>query len=306
MKKINLHLLSMRSLLAFHVAAQEQSFTRAASVLKLGQSAISHSVRQLETVLAVKLFEREAQGVRLTAIGERLAKRLHLGFAEIQAGLEEAQQSEPSAIVTLLVSTSLASHWLMPRVARFKQAFPEVQLRVITQDAYQDIAKLEFDLCIPVGGVSDEHYQCWKFVDEVLYPVCSPSWLERHQPLMEPRDLLAKPLIHLEEHYTPRFNWPKYFQHYGIAFNAKHKDVSFNDYSIVVQAAIEGQGVVLGWHHIVQPLIEQGKLVAPLSQRIQTSTPFYVIAHEDKTLSTETQALLDWLLLEMQQTVGGK
>lgn len=294
----------MRSLLAFHVAAEEQSFTRAATVLKLGQSAISHSVRQLETVLGVKLFEREAQGVRLTAVGQRLAKSLRFGFEEIQLGLEEALSSQAASIVTILVSTSLASHWLMPRIARFKQAYPEVQLRIITQDAYQDIAKLEFDLCIPVGGVPEGAYQNWKFVDEVLFPVCSPAWLAAQAPLNQPSDLLTRPLIHLEEHYRPRFNWPQYFQHYGLQLNATRKDVSFNDYSIVVQAAIEGQGIVLGWHHIVQPLIEQGKLVAPLQERIQTSAPFYVIAREDRPLSLESKALLEWLLLEMQQTVA--
>ena len=296
----------MRSLLAFHVAAQEQSFTRAAAILKLGQSAISHSVRQLETVLGVRLFEREAQGVRLTAIGERLAKRLQDGFAEIQLGLEEALSSQASSVVTILVSTSLASHWLMPRIARFKQAYPEVQLRIITQDAYQDIAKLEFDLCIPVGGVPEGDYQSWKFVDEVLFPVCSPTWLTQQESLQQPSDLLTRPLIHLEERYTSRFNWPQYFQHYGLQLNDTRKDVSFNDYSIVVQAAIEGQGIVLGWHHIVQPLIEQGKLVAPLRERIQTPAPFYVIAREDKPLRVEAKALLDWLLLEMQNTVGAK
>ena len=296
----------MRSLLAFHVAAQEQSFTRAAAILKLGQSAISHSVRQLETVLGVKLFEREAQGVRLTAIGERLAKRMQEGFAEIQLGLEEALSSQASSVVTILVSTSLASHWLMPRIARFKQAYPEVQLRIITQDAYQDIAKLEFDLCIPVGGVPEGDYQSWKFVDEVLFPVCSPVWLAQQEPLQQPSDLLTRPLIHVEGHYRPRFNWPQYFQHYGLQLNHTRKDVSFNDYSIVVQAAIEGQGIVLGWHHIVQPLIEQGKLVAPLRERIQTPAPFYVIAREDKPLRAEAKALLDWVLLEMQQTVGEK
>ena len=294
----------MRSLLAFHIAAQEQSFTRAAAVLKLGQSAISHSVRQLENVLGVKLFEREAQGVRLTTVGERLAKRMQAGFAEIQLGLEEALSSPASSVVTLLVSTSLASHWLMPRIARFKQAYPEVQLRIITQDAYQDIAKLEFDLCIPVGGVPEGAYQSWKFVDEVLFPVCSPVWLAKQAPIREPKDLLTQPLIHLEEHYTPRFNWPQYFQHYGLQLNVTHKEVSFNDYSIVVQAAIEGQGFVLGWHHIVQPLIEQGKLVAPFSTRIKTPAPFYVIAREDKELRSEAKALLDWLLVEMQQMVA--
>ncbi len=297
----------MRSLLAFHIAAQEQNFTRAAATLRLGQSAISHSVRQLETVLGVKLFEREAQGVRLTEVGKKLAKHMQYGFAEIESGLEEASASQASEAVSLLVSTSLASHWLMPRIARFKQTYPEIQLRIITQDAYQAIAKLEFDLCIPVGGIPEGHFHSWTFVDEVLYPVCSPTWLAQQKPLQHPSDLLSHALIHLEEHYSPpRFNWQRYFEHYGLTLKHTRKGVSFNDYSIVVQAAIEGQGLALGWHHIVQPLIEQGKLVEPLTERIKTLSPFYIIAREDKPLRIETQALLEWLLLEMHHTLALK
>lgn len=305
MKKINNHLLAGRSILAFHIAARELSFTRAARVLHIGQSAVSHSVRQLEERLGVALFERRNQGVRLTKTGEALAMRLQRGFSEIEAGLSEAQASiDSSQTVTISVSTSLASHWLMPRIARFKQAYPGIQLRCITQDTDHELFEYDFDLCIPLGQVSWQGFQRWRFTDEVLYPVCSPDYLLRSAPLSAPQDLLNQQLIHLEERYAPRFSWQQYFRYYDLDTEQYGSRLSrgselFNDYSIVVQAAVEGQGVALGWQHIVGPLIEQGRLLAPLAEHICTEHPFYIIAPEDKPMRPETRALLEWLLMEI-------
>ncbi|MCB1639372.1 MAG: LysR family transcriptional regulator [Thiothrix sp.] len=303
MKKINPHLLSVRALLAFHIAARERNFTRAAEVLSIGQSAISHGVRQLEERLGVVLFERQHQGVQLTEVGERLAKRLERGFQEIQAGLEDVMMAQRQQHkVTLSVSTSLASHWLMPRIARFKQQHPDVQLRCITQDTDFDLNRLDFDLCIPLGQVPWQGYRRWKFAEEVIFPVCSPAFLERYGPFVTPADLQGLNLIHLEELYAARYDWRQYFRHYDLTPQSSTGDASYNDYSIVVQAAMEGQGVALGWLHIVRPLLESGKLVAPLPERIATNHDFYVVAREGQPMRVECRALLDWLLEEMSST----
>ena len=300
MKKINTHLLYTRSILAFHIAAKEQSFTRAAKVLNIGQSAISHAVRQLEERLGIPLFIRQRQGVTLTPAGKKLAKRLQAGFYEIETGLLEAQASQHHQRVTLSVSTSLASHWLMPRIVGFKQAYPRIQLRCITHDTDADLDQTDFDLCIPLGQVAWQGYQRWKFTDEEIFPVFSPHYLASHPPINTPADLLKHPLIHLEERYTPRFDWVLYFRHFGIAPESLTLGETYNDYSIVVQAAIEGQGVALGWKHIVQPLIEQGRLMAPAGMNIQTNHPFYLLAPDNQPMREECVALLHWLLAEIK------
>jgi len=304
MKKTNINLLSNKSLLAFHLAAKERSFTKAAVKLNIGQPAISHAVRQLEGLLDTTLFKRLHNGVQLTTDGELLARYLDKGFGEIQAGLEAVLQKNQQQL-TLFVSTALASHWLMPRIARFKHSHPDIQLRCITQDTDNEVQNGNFDLCIPLGQVSWEGFQRAKFIDEVITLVCSPDYLEKSTELNELADLQNHALIHLEERYTSRLDWRRLFDSFGLDYRNSNADETFNDYSIVLQAAIEGQGVALGWKPLVNSLIAEGKLVAPLDLEIKTENPFYILTPKDKVNDKSTQLLRDWLLDEMKQSVKG-
>ena len=298
MKNININMLSNKSLLAFHVAAKTSSFTRAAETLNIGQPAISHAVRQLESMLDTTLFKRQHNGVKLTEEGETLARHLDKGFTEIQHGLEALLKQNQHEI-TLHISTSLASHWLMPRIAQFKHSHPDIQLRCITQDTDNEVQHGHFDLCIPLGQVSWDGFQRWKFVDEVITPVCSPAYLQGAPSLEKLPQLPQHALIHLEERYTSRLDWRRLFESSNIPYRNSNADETFNDYSIVLQAAIEGQGVALGWKHLVSPLIEQGKLVAPLDLEIKTDHPFYILTPKDKINNKAAALLRDWLLTEI-------
>lgn len=300
MNNININLLSNKSLLAFHLAAKERSFTKAAAKLNIGQSAISHAVRQLESLLDTTLFKRLHNGVQLTADGELLEYHLDKGFAEIQTGLEAVLQKNQQQI-TLFISTSLASNWLMPRIARFKHSHPEIQLRCITQDTDGEVQKGGFDLCIPLGQISWDGFQRIKFVDEIITPVCSPSYLANNTTLTRLNDLTDHALIHLEERYTSRLNWRGLFDKYGLNYRNSNADETFNDYSIVLQATIEGQGVALGWKHLVDPLLAQGKLVAPFDVEIKTDHPFYILTPKDRLHNKSVQLLRDWLLDEIKK-----
>lgn len=284
--------------MAFHLAAKERSFTKAALKLNIGQPAISHAVRQLESMLDTTLFKRLHNGVELTTDGELLARHLDKGFGEIQTGLETVLQKNLQQI-TLFVSTSLASHWLMPRIARFKHSYPDIQLRCITQDTDNEVHKGNFDLCIPLGQVSWEGFQRTKFVDELITPVCSSSYLKNAGSLQTLQELPQHALIHLEERYTSRLDWRKLFDNYSLSYRNSNADETFNDYSIVLQAAIEGQGIALGWKHLVNPLIAKGKLVAPLDVEIKTDHPFYILTPKNKVNNASAALLRDWLLDEM-------
>jgi len=223
MTNLNINLLSNKSLLAFHLAAKERSFTKAALKLNIGQPAVSHAVRQLEGILDTTLFRRLHNGVELTADGELLARHFDKGFSEIQTGLEAVLQKAQQQL-TLSVSTALASHWLMPRVARFKQNNPDIQLRCITQDTDNDVKNENFDLCIPLGQVPWEGFDRTKFHDEVITVVCSPEYLKNNKPLNELSDLSQHALIHLEERYTSRLDWRKLFDNFGLDFRHSNAD----------------------------------------------------------------------------------
>ena len=299
MKKININLLSNKSLLAFHIAAKTSSFTRAAETLNVGQPAVSHAVKHLESIIDTTLFKRQHDGVKLTSEGEILAHHLNKGFGEIQQGLE-ALMIQNKHEITLHISTSLASHWLMPRIAKFKHSHPDIQLRCITQDTDNEVQSSRFDLCIPLGQVSWDGFERYKFVDEVITPVCSPAYLKASQALTQIEHLPNHAFIHLEERYTPRLDWQQLFEDSNLNYRNSKADETFNDYSIVLQAAIEGQGVALGWKHLVSPLIQQGKLIAPLDLEIKTDHPFYILTPKNKTKNQSVTLLRNWLLAEME------
>ena len=301
MANLNINLLSNKSLLAFHLSAKEKSFTKAALKLNIGQPAISHAVRQLESMLDTSLFKRLHNGVELTADGQVLARHLDKGFGEIQTGLETVLQKSQQQI-TLFVSTALASHWLMSRIARFKHSHPDIQLRCITQDTDNEVQSGNFDLCIPLGQVSWEGFQRAKFHDEVITLVCSPEYLERSPDLNDLDDLTNHALIHLEERYTSRLDWRKLFDNFSLDYRNSNADETFNDYAIVLQAAMEGQGIALGWKPMVNSLIASGRLVTPLEVEIKTENPFYILTPKDKVNDQSTQLLRDWLLDEMKQS----
>jgi DNA-binding transcriptional LysR family regulator len=189
----------------------------------------------------------------------------------------------------------------MPRIARFKQLHPEIELRVITTDTDLDMARERIDLSITLGADDFANYQRWHFVDEEIFPVCSPKFLQAN-PLPDLNALAHSPLLVLEERYRPRMGWKDWLAQFAVNLPRQPRLFRFNDYSIVLQAAIEGQGVAQGWRHIVQPLIAQGLLVRPLLQSVTTDQPLFITVPQGKALRPDVVYLKDWLVAEAANT----
>ena len=291
---------SLNNLLVFESAARRGSFTRAAEDLHISQPAVSHAMRLLEADLGVALFERQHKGVRVTEAGQYLLEQVGMGLSLIDQALREVRSMQAHQ-VTLAVSTATATWWLLPRIARFKQLHPDIELRVITTDTDLDMARERIDLSITLGADDFANYQKWHFVDEEIFPVCSPKFLKGN-PLPDLQALANSPLLLLEERYAPRMDWKEWLARFDVRLPRKPRLSRFNDYSIVLQAAIEGQGVAQGWRHIVQPLIAQGLLVRPLPQSVTTDQPLFITAPQGKALRADVMYLKDWLVAEAATT----
>ena len=291
---------SLNNLLVFESAARHGSFTRAAQDLGISQPAVSHAMRLLEADLGVALFERQHKGVQTTEAGKYLLEHVGMGLSLIDQALREVRSMQAHQ-VTLAVSTATATWWLLPRIARFKQQHPDIELRVITTDTDLDMARERIDLSITLGADDFANYQRWHFVDEEIFPVCSPKFLQAN-PLPDLKALAHSPLLVLEERYKPRMDWKEWLTRFDINLPRQPKLFRFNDYSIVLQAAIEGQGVAQGWRHIVQPLIAQGLLVQPLQQSVTTDQPLFITAPQGKVLRPDVAYLKDWLVAEAATT----
>ncbi len=289
---------AMNSLIAFEAAARTGSFTRAAEELKISQPAVSHAMRLLEDDLGLPLFERRHKGVQTTDAGQHLLEQVSLGLTLIDQALREVRGMTGGQQVTLAVSTATATWWLLPRIARFKQLHPAIELRCITTDTDLDLGRERIDLAITLGTGEFPQHQRWHFVDEEIFPVCSPSFLRGHGGLVDVPSLPRATLLHLEERYRPRLDWAGWLARFGVAMDRSTKLFRFNDYSVVLQAAIEGQGVAMGWRHLVAPLITQGLLVRPVPHSVTTEQPIYLVASRRGKLRPEAAHLRDWLIAE--------
>ena len=289
---------AMGNLITFEAAARTGSFTKAAQELAVGQPAVSHAIRLLEDELGVVLFARRHKGVELTEAGRYLLEQVALGLTLMDQALREVRSMSSAHQVTLAVSTATATWWLMPRIARFKQQHPHIELRCITTDIDLDLERERIDLAITLGSGDFAQHARWRFVDEEVFAVCSPAFLASHSPLRTVQELANSTLLHLEERYRPRLVWPLWLARFGVSAPRSAKGLSFNDYSIVLQAALEGQGLALGWRHIVEPLIAQGRLVRALPQSVTTDQPMYIVASRAGRVRSDVMALKDWLVQE--------
>lgn len=286
--------MSDATLRLFLAAARAGSFTRAAADLGLSQSAVSHAIARLERSLGARVFERRSTGVALTEIGRRLHDDVDAGFDRIDQAVEEARDSHPRG-VTLSVSTSLASLWLLSRLAWFKRDHPDIEIRCHTNDTDRGVGRDEADIWIPLGAGPWPGLNARHFCDEEIILVAAPEIADRWSSVAT-KELVDAPLLHLDERYRPRFDWHRWFSHFGITSPKRINGQRSNDYSLVVQAATDGQGIALGWVHLMTDLITEGKLARVGNGRVRTNEPFTVLVRSAATRDPSVDVLADWLV----------
>lgn len=293
---------SADALVTFEVAARHLSFTRAAAELGVSQPAVSRSVQRLEQALGLRLFVRLHRALVLTEAGERLYRDVALGLTHIYASLADLRRETGGrAAVTVSGSTAFATYWLLPRMARFRQRHPDIDLRFQATDRDIDLVAAGVAIGIRMGEGNWPEYQSWHFVDEEVYAVCSPSYLNGRPPPASLRELARETLIHLDEPYRPRIGWADWFRFQGVKPNEFDQGLHLNDYAVALQAALEGQGVALGWRHLVDHLLARGQLVQAVPhvyRSDRTVRSFYVVAPAGRPLTPQVAALRDWLLRE--------
>lgn len=289
---------SDRLLRIVSIAAESGSFSAAAQRLGIGQPAVSHAVAGVEEWLGCKVFDRSHLGIRPTPDGQELLTRLTASFLDLDRAVGDARVTGETRPVTLSVSTSLATYWLAPRLPEFKLTHPDVQLRVITTDSDDGVGRDDADLWIPLGPIDDRQLDSVDFCVEELIPVAAPALASTIDGTAGPAALLDQPLLHLEERYVPRYDWARWFANFGIETATTLSGVRSNDYSLILHAALSGNGLALGWRHIVDALLVDGSLVA-IGPAIETGSSFPLLRRAGRPLANGGAALHSWLLSEI-------
>lgn len=287
---------SPNSLRVFEAAARHLSFTAAAQELRSTQSAVSQQVRALEEQLGLALFERIYRGVKLTEAGHALFGSVREGFAVIERTLEVLQRQHRHPRVNILTDFSFAAYWLMPRLPQFREQHPQVDVRLITNQGVLDWRDQEVDVAILFCDERTLSEVPPLFPEEV-FPVCSPAFLQQHGPFESLETLARAPLLTLlAEQQQPWLDWPSYFQRLGNMTFVETPELTFNNYTLLIQAAIAGQGVGLGWRGLIDPMLESGMLVALPELSVNTSGGYGLIDAQPEANGEAKRALKAWIL----------
>ena len=289
---------SPHHLFVFEVCGRLMSFTRAARELGVSQPAVSLAIRQLEQALGQSLFHREHRAIRLTDAGERLFDEVSISFARILKTIHDIRPLAAPALVTLSISTAFANYWVMPRLSRLHRAHPGIDLRLQVVDRDLDLEFENVSLGIRRGRGGWAGYESTSVAREELLAVASPAYLARHGAPASIEDLLEHQFVHLEEPYRPRPTWHDWFQSFGLEFVDRGEGLRLNDYGLVLQASMAGEGIALGWRHVVSGLIRSRLLVPVVSQSWITSEEFHLIWSDKTELSDAASQVRDWIIEE--------
>jgi DNA-binding transcriptional LysR family regulator len=289
---------SASALFVFEAAARYLSFTRAAAELNVTQSAVSRMIGRLETHLDTKLFLRNATGIELTEDGRQLYHAVTGGFQRVEIALEDIRAKHgDEGTVTLSLSSAFATHWFMPRLGRFQESFPRIDLRFQLVCGEPTGSVEDVDVAVRYNAEEDVDHQRWPLMEEEVLPVCSPSYLAAHGDLDSCADLGGHTLAHLSG--SIRIPWSRYLAAFDYPELAGSRSLTFSDYSLVIQAAVSGRGVALGWWHVVSHELLQGMLVPAASQVLRTGRSYSLVASSRRALRKPAALVRDWLLDEM-------
>ena len=290
----------LSNLRAFEAAARLLSFTSAAAELHLSQSAISQQVRHLEERLGLTLFRRLTRRIELTEDGRRFYETVRRAIQEIDGLAAELQGEAEQGKVTISVGSSFAANWLIPRLADFAAAHPNIDLSIMPSDSLIDLPRDEsIDISVRFAQRGAEGLIAESLAPEKVFVVCSPSLLEGRTRPQELPDLAAFPLLHnrvSEREANAVGDWGNWLERLGCrdALDCRRgRRLERSD--LLVQAAVHGHGMALVWTTMVMNELRDGRLIKAFDGRHETSESYYACCTARAYAKPKVRAVMDWL-----------
>lgn len=288
----------LTTLTAFEAAARHLSFKDAAGELNVTPGAVSHQIRALEAELGAALFLRRHRGVELTEEGSRLFSTLAESFVRISHRLREIRQRNEETRVTIGATSAMASLWTARLLAGFWHEHPDITVDQLVSDTSFGIAP-ELDMFIRYGQHPSSAWDQHPLYRDVLVPLANP---ELAATLSEPslETLAAQRLIFLDPQDQSWTSWNDWFAALNCTL-PKKQGLRVNNYMIGLYAAMDGLGLVLGWRHLVDPMIQRGELVVVSDYAVSAPHWFHLVTRPEGELSEAARSLRDWLI----EALGG-
>jgi len=278
---------------AFDAAARLLNFTAAAEEIGVTQSAVSHAIRDLETRFSAALFRRRGRAIELTDAGRRYAPFVRDALTRLNAGEEAVTDPERRArVLTVSVSPSFAAKWLAPRIGSFAQAHPDLDLTISAAAHHVDFTDNHIDLAIRHGSGDWPALEAVKLCDEWQVPVCKPGFTDKRA---KPLQLSESPLVHHRDEKA----WNEWFSFYGVERKSKGgRNLTYNEMSLAIEAACEGQGVALARTALVARDLAAGRLDIIGDKFREADFGYWIVRPKDRSATPKIRRFMKWLRQE--------
>jgi LysR family transcriptional regulator, glycine cleavage system transcriptional activator len=283
---------SLNAVKAFEAAARSESFTRAAEELCVTQAAVSQQVKALELTLGIKLFNRERQRLVITEAGREYLAVVRDAFDRLALGTSRLIERQSSGVLTISTSPDFAAKWLVHRLGQFADAH-EIDLRVSATVQHVDLAREQVDVAVRHGEGNWPDLHAVRLCAERLFPVCSPKLISGRNRITKASDLLRYPLLRLEDWST----WTRWFTAAGIC-NPILRGPILSQASILIDAAVDGQGIALARTTLAAWDLINGRLVIPIDVSLRTQKTYWIICPKVTASVPKISTFRDWLLAE--------
>src|SRR5215510_5592299 len=283
----------LNALPSLEAAARHLSFSRAADELHVTHGAVSRAVRNLEDHLGVQLMRRAGRSVQLTPVGASFAAEIR-DVLEHLAAATSAATGQTSGIVSVSTIDSFAARWLMPRLFRFRRAHGDIDVRVATSERLADFVSDGIDIAIRCGGGQYPGLTAELLMKEDHFPVCSPTLLKGRHPLRRPADLAHHTILH--DVFT--VDWAIWLRSAGIDNVDPQRGPTFLSSDHAIQAAIRGEGIVLGRSALIADDLAAGRLVRPFDLSLPAGFAYYLVCPPRALKRASVKAFRDWLMFE--------
>lgn len=290
------HLPSLRSLATFEIAAKHLSFTLAAKELNVTQAAVSQQIRYLEDALEQTLFIRRSGSIELTPEGVELLSGVTAGLDRICSSVSDIRHSNLTNTVTVASTNAAAQLWLYPLVKKYRKIAPETEIVILGSDRDESIQNYEeVDIALICGNErSMDSEKLLRLFPEVVKPVCSPEFLKEQGPFETIESLFKTDLLHLHKrHWTanaidwPPLTWQKWFGDEIVDEDVVLPGFQTNSYVLLTEAAKDGEGVMLGFQHLVESSLADGSLCIAFDRSLSSGRDYFlqkkVAAHHIQT-----------------------
>ncbi|MFM2482484.1 transcriptional regulator GcvA [Celerinatantimonas sp. YJH-8] len=281
----------LNALKAFEAAARHLSFTRAAEELFVTQAAVSHQIKGLEEYLGLKLFRRKNRSLLLTEEGQSYFLDIKDIFSSLSEATDRLLARGEKGAISISLQPSFAIQWLVPRLSKFSQLHPDIDVRIKALDRDEGSLTDDVDVAVYYGRGNWAGLRADKLHTEYLIPVCSPLLLNGDKPLNKPEDLRYHTLLH----DTSRHDWKAWFKQVGVKMDVNQGPI-FSHSTMVLQAAIYGQGVALGHSVLAKPEIQAGRLVCPFEQVLVSQNAYYLVCHPSQAEQGKIVAFREWMI----------